>query len=132
MFGTRRVSVSPVPRPSRAGSWADRGRPQAGLRHAPCAAALFAFKSRSWGCGGEGTGTVLAGTLCFGVYTSSAPMSQCPALEACSGGNEPSWPGQARGAIPEWKGSSDPARHPPFPGSPLARPARACPLPRSA
>lgn len=57
MFGTRRVSVSPVPRPSRAGSWADRGRPQAGLRHAPCAAALFAFKSPSWGVRGEGTGT---------------------------------------------------------------------------
>lgn len=48
------MSVSLAPRPSRAGSWADRGRPQAGLRHAPCAAALFAFKSPELGEGRTG------------------------------------------------------------------------------
>lgn len=48
------------------------------------------------------------GTLCFGVGKFPASVCLCPVVEAWSGENEPRWPGRAGGAIPEWKGSSDP------------------------
>lgn len=48
--GGERISRAPPALPA-LGYWADRGRPQAGLRHAPSAAALFAFKSPKLGEG---------------------------------------------------------------------------------
>lgn len=122
------MSVSPAPRPSRAGSWADRGRPQVGPRHAPRAAALFAFKSPSWGGGGRGRDGVLAGTLCFGVNT---PRLLClrarprrPAAAAVSAVGP-----AGRGARSGWERSSGPGgtrgpREPRAPRRPaLPRPA---------
>lgn len=66
MFGTRRVSVSPVPRPSRAGSWADRGRPQAGLRHAPSRLLCLHSNPGAGGAGGRGQGQSWRGPFVLG------------------------------------------------------------------
>lgn len=89
MLETGRGERVPTPS-SRDGSWAGRGRPQAGLRHAPCAAALFAFKSPGAGGGEDGAGGrdgVLAWTLCFGVSRSPSYVCLCPSLEGWSGEN---------------------------------------------
>lgn len=72
----------PARGPGRQGaSWA--GRP-----HAPGAAALFAFKSPSWGRGGGDRHGSWRGPFVLGV-TRPGCWSLCPAWEACGGGMSP-------------------------------------------
>lgn len=86
------MNVSPAPRPSSAGILGRQGASAGRARHAPSAAALFAFKSRElgegrirgWGWGGAVVlikDEVLAGTLCFGVSRSPDSVSLYLALE---------------------------------------------------
>lgn len=80
------MNVCLAPGPSSAGILGRQGASAGQARHAPSAAALFAFKSRELGEGriwGEWVtkDEVLAGTLCFGVSRSPASVSLCPALE---------------------------------------------------
>ena len=106
---------APLPPPATLpalGNWADRGRPSVGLRHAPSASALFAFKSPELGegriAGNPGQGPNW--TLCFGVNRSSASVSLCP-------GGPKQWtliqmacPAGVPARSLSWEGSSDPGR----------------------
>lgn len=105
-MGGERIPARPPPPPATLpalGNWADRGRPSVGLRHAPSASALFAFKSPELGEGRiEGNpGRGPDWTLCFGVNRSSASVSLCPGGPGQWKLIQTACPGRSTGAIPE-------------------------------